>query len=334
MSDSGVFSGLARSPFLADVGEHDRSWVRIVATIAGGIVVGAIAAFAALILVLILWTVLTGHGSDGIQGIGRIALALREADGRDLGSALLVMIVAVATNVPFALAFVALAGLIFHRRFSRYLTASRTVRWRLVVAGLLMSAVAIAPLMILDRLVSKDSPALPLMAVSPQLLDRVIYALAATLLLIPAAAAEEMLFRGWMLRQVAAFTKRPAVLIIVTALAFSALHGDFSPAAFLTRALMGAGFAYMTLRLGGVEFSTGAHAANNILIVLFAEPLTLKTIAEPSKLTVGSVVEDVVLIAGYILITEAVARSEALRRWAGVRLDEVSASVINSVPRG
>ena len=34
---------------------------------------------------------------------------------------------------------------------------------------------------------------------------------------------------------------------------------------------MGAGFAYMTLRLGGIEFSTGVHAANNLLIVLFIQ---------------------------------------------------------------
>jgi hypothetical protein len=80
----------------------------------------------------------------------------------------------------------------------------------------------------------------------------------------------------------------------------------------------------MTLRLGGVEFSTGAHAANNILIVLFAEPLTLKTLAQPSKLTIGSAAEDLALIAGYIIITEAVARWTPLRRLAGLRVDELS----------
>src|SRR5271165_1086459 len=119
-----------------------------------------------------------------------------------------------------------------------------------------------------------------------------------------------------MLRQTGAFARRPVMLIAVTSLTFSALHFDFNPGAFLTRALMGAGFAYMTLRLGGVEFSTGAHAANNILIVLFAEPLTLKTLAEPSKLTLGSFAEDAALIVGYIVITEAVARLAPLRRWA------------------
>ncbi len=69
---------------------------------------------------------------------------------------------------------------------------------------------------------------------------------------------------------------------------------------------MGAGFAYMTLRLGGIEFSTGVHATNNILIVLFIEPLTLKTAAAPTDLTTGRIIEDICLIAGYILITEAV----------------------------
>lgn len=324
MSDRGVFSGLAGSVFLADIGPLDRSWVRIVAAVVGGIVVGAMAAFAGLILVLVVWTFANGHAGEGLSGIGRVALALRDADGRDLTSALLVMTVAVATNLPFVLAFVALAALIFHRRFVRYVTASVAVRWRLLFTGLLLSAAAIAPVMLMDKLLSRDSVPIPMLAVSPHLLDRGVYVLAATLLLIPAAAAEEVLFRGWMLRQIAAFTRRPAALIFFTAIAFSALHGDFSPGALITRALMGAGFAYMTLRLGGVEFSTGAHAANNILIVLFAEPLTLKTLTQPSKLSIGSAAEDVALIAGYIIITEAVARWTALRRLAGVRFDEVS----------
>jgi hypothetical protein len=87
---------------------------------------------------------------------------------------------------------------------------------------------------------------------------------------------------------------------------------------------MGAGFAYMTLRLGGIEFSTGVHAANNILIVLFIEPLTLQNAGASSDLSLGALLEDVALIAGYIVITEAVVRVAPMRRWAGVRLEELA----------
>ena len=124
------------------------------------------------------------------------------------------------------------------------------------------------------------------------------------------------------------------MLIAATALVFSALHGEFSLDAFVTRALMGAGFAYMTLRLGGIEFSTGAHAANNILIVLFIEPLTLKTAAAAADMSMASLLEDVALVIGYIVITEAVVRIEPLRRWAGVRASELSRSVATAADFG
>ena len=105
---------------------------------------------------------------------------------------------------------------------------------------------------------------------------------------------------------------------------FSAAHFDFSPDAFMTRALMGAGFAYMTLRLGGIEFSTGAHAANNLLIVLFVEPLALPATGDVTNLTSGALLEDVILVAGYVAITESVARISSLRRWAGIQMDEIA----------
>jgi membrane protease YdiL (CAAX protease family) len=121
----------------------------------------------------------------------------------------------------------------------------------------------------------------------------------------------------------AAFTRRPGVLIVVTALAFAAAHFDFAPDAFLTRALMGAGFAYMTLRLGGIELSTGAHAANNILILLFIEPRTVKASAGHA-VAAGIGLGDLVLVASYLLITEAVVRIAPLRQWAGVRPAEIA----------
>ncbi|HEY5072644.1 MAG TPA: type II CAAX endopeptidase family protein [Caulobacteraceae bacterium] len=334
MSGQGFLAGLAGSVFVADVDAAERDPARIAATVVGGLVVGAIAAFAALILVLVAWTVASGHGSEGVRGIGRAALSLRDADGRDLGAALLVLTAPAASNVAFVLGFVGLAALVFRRRFKDYVTAAPRVRWRLLLAGLVLSVIAITPLMVMDRLISADATPFPLTVVSPGLAGRAIYVAAAIFLLMPAAAAEEILIRGWLLRQFAAFTKRPGVLIVATGIAFSALHGDFSPGAFLTRALMGAGFAYMTLRLGGVECSIGAHAANNILIVLFVEPLTLKNVAAPSKLTTGSLAEDLMLIAGYIIITEAVARIEPLRRWAGVRLDEIAGASQNAVRSG
>ena len=115
-------------------------------------------------------------------------------------------------------------------------------------------------------------------------------------------------------------------MMLATALAFSALHFDFNPDSFLTRALMGVGFAYMTLRLGGIEFSTAVHATNNILIILFVAPLSLQLPEQGTGITAESLIVDLAMIVGYLAITELVARSPRLRRWAGVRSSELSPS--------
>ncbi len=323
MNAQGVMGAMGHSVFLADLDRDDREPRRIAVAIIAGLAAGVVAAGAALIAVLMFYQVVTGHAGDGIQGLGRAAVALKSANGARLAPAVLMLAVPGATNGALALTFVALAAIMAHHPLAAYISAARRPRVRLLIAGLVLSVLVMAPPILADRWLAPGGR-LPLLMVSPLPVGRTLYAIAAVLLLIPAAAAEELFFRGWLLRQLAAFSRRSSVLIIVTGLAFSAMHFDFSPGAFITRALMGAGFAYMTLRLGGIEFSTGVHATNNILIVLFIEPLTLKTAAAPTDLTTGSLIEDAFLIAGYVLITEAVARIGPLRRWAGVGQKELS----------
>jgi membrane protease YdiL (CAAX protease family) len=333
MSEKGVLAGLADSAFLAGLGRRDKSPWRILAAVFGGVIVGLVAALACVILAWIVYIVVAGQWREGVAGLGRAAVALKGADGKDLRSAILLMVTAVATNGPFVLAFVALAAILTGHRLRDFVTAAPAFRWRLLLAGLLLSVVVVAPVMVADHLFSKPAAPMPLLVVSQAASGRAIYVAAAVVLLIAAAGAEELLLRGWLLRQVAAFSRSPIVLIGFTAVVFSCLHFDFAIDAFVTRALMGAGFAYMTLRLGGIEFSTGAHAANNILIVLFIEPLTLKTAAAAGDLSLASVLEDVALVVGYIVITEAMARLTPLRRWAGVKAGEVTAPPSAAAPR-
>jgi membrane protease YdiL (CAAX protease family) len=175
---------------------------------------------------------------------------------------------------------------------------------------------------------------MPILDISAGVGGRLVYGLTA-LLLIPSAAAEELMFRGWLMRQVAAFTRNPALLILITAIAFSAAHFDFAPDAFLTRLLMGCGFAYMTLRLGGIELATGAHAANNILYILFIEPLAPATAATQASGGGGGVLfGDLALVVGYVAIAEVVARVEHVRRWAGVEAGEITPYADLAVPVG
>jgi len=319
MAIFGVWRGLGWSPFLADITPRDHDPARIAATVIAGACVGLVASIACWILVLVPYTFMIGLGGQGMLGLGKVALMFEDSHVHDLGITLLRLIESTATDGAFPLAFVSLAAVMTGRPFQHYITAARHFRWRLLVVGLALSFLVITPLILAGR---SGMVRPPMLSVAPSLTGRMVYALAAVLL-IPSAAAEELMFRGWLMRQLGAFTRRPAVLIIGTAIAFSAAHLDFTPDAFLTRVVMGAGFAYMTLRLGGLELSTGAHAANNILFILLVQPFGFQgSAAEASS---GLLFGDLGLAAGYIVITESIVRIEALRNWAGVEMFEVSA---------
>jgi len=138
---------------------------------------------------------------------------------------------------------------------------------------------------------------------------------AAVVFLVIAAGVEELLCRGWLLKQTAAWSRNVWVMLIVNGLLFSAMHlPDIDPNAFVGRALMGIGFVYMTLRTGGIEFSTGAHAANNALLILFVQTPPLN-IPPPEKFNPLEVLPTLLAVAGYVLITEIVVRWAPLRDW-------------------
>jgi membrane protease YdiL (CAAX protease family) len=320
-----IVPDLAKSAFIADLDSRDRAPAPILATLLLGPLAALVGAMAAMVLVLSLFTLLSGHGPEGLHGLKRIVLSLKDPGPPTLASETFGLFLDASVNGVVALTFVAVAAAFAHRPLHSYVTAAPRVRWRLILVGLVLSVLALAPVLVFDRAVSGTDTPLPLISLSPDLAGRLAYA-ATSLLFIPAAAAEEIFFRGWCLRQVAAFSKRPAYIMLATALAFSALHFDFNPDSFLTRTLMGFGFAYMTLRLGGIEFSTAVHATNNILIVLFVAPLTLQPTGQGASITAESLIVDLAMIVGYLGITELVARSATLRRWAGVRGGELGSS--------
>lgn len=317
-----LWIGLGRSPFLADVDERRREPARILAAILGGALVGFTAAVAAEILLGALYTLASGRGSEGVAGLEH-SLSLAQTGGPSgLPPALPGLLIAVGVNSLFAVGFVAFAALLARRPMHAYLTAAPSLRWRLFGIGLLLSLLALAPLAAADRYL-EGGGAGPMPTIAPGWPPWLAYG-AGALLLVPLAAAEELIFRGWLLRQAAAFTRRPVVLIGVTALLFSAAHLDFTVDGFLTRTLMGAGFAYMTLRTGGLELACAAHAANNVAIFLVFQPSAPVAAGADPGLSVQALVFDAALAAGYVVVTESLARVGALRRWAGVQEGELS----------
>lgn len=316
---AGVWSGLGESAFLQGLNETERDGPRLTAAVVGGLILGVVAAAASWCLIMVPYTLWAGLGADGLEGLGRAAQAMVDPRRTDLDLAILRLAVTSIVDGAFLLVFAAFAAAVARQPLHSYITAARQVRWRLLLVGMGLAVLALAPIVTAEGVMG--GAALPILAVSPGLGGRLLYG-ATSLLLVPAAAAEELVFRGWLVRRTAAFSLRPAVMIIFTGVLFAAAHLDFNPDAFLTRALMGAGFAYMTLRLGGIEFSAGVHATHNMLIVIFLAPLNLQS--EPPSVSAFSLMEDIGLLAGYVIITEAVVHISWLRRWAGVRLGEIS----------
>jgi membrane protease YdiL (CAAX protease family) len=179
------------------------------------------------------------------------------------------------------------------------LTAAPRFRWRHALAGLALFLPVVALEIGLDALSGSKGPGSPLFA-DAALGGKLLYAGAAVLFLWLAALAEEMIFRGWLLQQTGALTRSVAVVLAVNAVVFSLAHADPSLGAFVTRCALGAAWAWIVLRLGGIEFAAGAHFANNLGIALLARPV-LMTPPQPEPfdvLSVGLQVGTVVLLAG------------------------------------
>jgi hypothetical protein len=73
----------------------------------------------------------------------------------------------------------------------------------------------------------------------------------------------------------------------------------------------------MTLRLGGTEFAIGTHAANNIVILLFIQPMSLKP-EPPHGFPPETLIVAPLMLAGSVAMAEIVARWAPLRRWSRV----------------
>jgi membrane protease YdiL (CAAX protease family) len=118
----------------------------------------------------------------------------------------------------------------------------------------------------------------------PQYLDhtRLIYVSAMVLGLLVAAAAEEVVCRGVLLRLTGLITRRPLILCLINGVVFSAIHLDPDPVAFVSRAVSGGIWTWAALRLGGLEFAIGAHLANNLIIALFWQPFSQAGVSQDS----------------------------------------------------
>ncbi|MFF4862261.1 CPBP family glutamic-type intramembrane protease [Streptomyces sp. NPDC002405] len=90
--------------------------------------------------------------------------------------------------------------------------------------------------------------------------------LAMLVVLVPLqSAAEEYVFRGWLLQATGAFLRSPWLVVLPQAVLFAAAHGWGTPWGFADLVVFGAVAGLLTIRTGGLEASIALHALNNLL---------------------------------------------------------------------
>lgn len=305
--------GLPASPLLADLMERDRSWWRFLLGLLAGTVGGILLVIVLLVVIgvpaLIIALV---QGFDPAQLSDFYKQIQREDYSPTYWVAIGLIWLLVLTNGPTLVGF-AWIGSLFNRKPLRlsFTTAPRW-RWRQLVGGLALYGAVLGLVVAFETVVFKQPLALPLFKTAPTVGKAVVFLALTVPAWVLAAMVEELAFRGWLLRHSALMLRWTWLYILLNGAVFSIIHWDFQPAhfdlnAFLARMAMGWGLCYMALKMGGIEFSTGAHAANNLLLVLFIEPFNL-AVPDGKPFDWGGLGETVVLLALMIAVTEVALR--------------------------
>lgn len=316
---------LGRSAFLQDMQARGGKGVEFLKFLGSGllgVLGGLIATFLGVAVVAIAAFFIIALSGGDLSVIGKL---LSDAETGIAPTTLSATVGAIAflavINTTLMVVIVLLASLIRRRRFWNNITAARRFRWGQLFVGLLLYGIAFSAMIAVEALFFDFELAWPVLDLTDNTAEIVLLSLGVTAGFILAAFAEEILFRGWLLRETSVFTRRLVIILLVNAVLFAAVHFDptnfpYDPNAFIARAIMGAVFCYMTLRFAGIEFSTGAHAANNILITLIIQPMSFsEPPAEPVQ--VDLMLESLVLLVMGVAVTEAAARLKFLKPFMG-----------------
>ncbi|MFD3518377.1 CPBP family intramembrane glutamic endopeptidase [Streptomyces sp. NPDC058657] len=125
------------------------------------------------------------------------------------------------------------------------------------------------------------------------------------------AAAEEYVFRGWLVQAFGAWLRNPWPGIVVASLLFALAHGFGQPTGFVLLLYSALWWGWLTLRTGGLEASIALHTANNVLTFTVAAALgELADTGTAADAPWQALVLELVFAPAYCLL---VARSAARR---------------------
>ena len=321
MAGPRLLESLQAPAFPSAIDERDRQIGRMFATIGLGVVAGLTAAIVLVVALVFVFTIVmaaSGHAGAVQDLVARLSVLSRDTHAvlswSDTVTALALL---ASVNTPAFIVPVFVAALIGRRAFRLYLTAAARFRWRLLAWGLVLMPLTLLPLFIVGELLEPTGHGAPVLNLAADLPGRLGFVAIAFACLVPAAAAEEILFRGWLLRQSQALFGNVWAALAINGVLFAAMHMNPNLDDSFQLGMMGVAFAYMSIRLGGIEFAIGAHAINNILIVLFFQPLPL-TPAQAHPFSLATFLGAFLVPAACFVTTELVLRWPVLRRLTGV----------------
>lgn len=308
MSAPDLLSGRTLPAFLAQASPRDREWRRVALMVALGPLAAIALSFAVILLLFA-----SGHA---------LGIPLNVLGGEMAGLPRLmrsgVYILEVGLGLAAAAAGLLLAGaVIFRRRLGSWVTAATRFRWSLLGWGLAAGGLALVGLSLAAQVFADEGGVAPIFDSAEPASQRLVYALTSFSGFMIAAWAEEVVFRGYLLQQMSAFSRRLWLVLLVNGLVFALFHLEFDPGALAARTLLGMVLAWSALRLGGLEFGIGAHAAQNLGIALFGEVLLPDT---PQTVIDGGGLGMEVLLAVILIVCVEV----LYRRRAGLQGDPIS----------
>ncbi|MET9697203.1 CPBP family intramembrane glutamic endopeptidase [Streptomyces sp. NPDC006529] len=256
-AQAGPFAAPAGSPYAAlarNGGQRLRRELGGTALLLAAVVVGMVALF---VLALVLVTVLGIPAGDADSGAIFVDPAAEVALG----------LLSLALAIP--------AVLLVVRRIQRRpagtissVTGRLRLGWLARCAGLALPVLAadIALLVWLLPVTGGDGPDGPADFFDPPAWPALLLGLAVVWLLVPfQAAAEEYLFRGWILQAFGAHLRSPWAGIAVGSVLFALGHGFGQWSGFALLLYSAAWYAWLTLRTGGLEAAIAHHMVNNLL---------------------------------------------------------------------
>lgn len=259
-------------PFLENASEGRNNWWRYLLTVIISMIGGSVVAGIAMAVVLIIYAFFLS--SSGVSNISNIVVSAVS------NPFTLIILLGVSYTLSFFFFYICLRFL-HHKSLLSVINTVTSVRWKMLLKGLLLWGLILLLLSLPDLILNKGSYQITF---NP---NSYLFLLILCLLAFPIQASfEEVLFRGYLMQGFNLFSKRlsiyfdsnmlskPWVPLLITSLIFGCVHFFNGTNLYMNLSIVCSTFI-IGLMLGvialgdnGIETAMGIHIANNLYVSL------------------------------------------------------------------